>query len=59
MHSERLEENAGAPGSVPIEFLEPGEFQPRKIFDEQEIKALAASISEYETDASFICTSGD
>ena len=40
------EENARVPSSVPIEFLEPGEFQPRRLFDEQEIKSLAASISE-------------
>ena len=41
-----LEKNVEISSSVPIEFLEPGEFQPRKRFDEQEIKALAASISE-------------
>ena len=41
-----LEKNVGTSSSVPIEFLEPGEFQPRTRFDEQEIKALAASISE-------------
>ncbi len=40
------EGSAGAPSSVPIEFLEPGEFQPRRLFDEKEIKSLAASISE-------------
>ncbi|MGA0346302.1 MAG: ParB/RepB/Spo0J family partition protein [Alphaproteobacteria bacterium] len=40
------EESVGTPSSVPIEFLEPGEFQPRRLFDEQEIKSLAASISE-------------
>tara|TARA_B100000242_G_scaffold284137_1_gene247104 strand:- start:225 stop:1109 length:885 start_codon:yes stop_codon:yes gene_type:complete len=41
-----LEKNVETSSSVPIEFLEPGEFQPRTRFDEQEIKALAASISE-------------
>jgi len=32
--------------TVPIEYLSPGKFQPRRHFDEEEIKSLSASIAE-------------
>ena len=32
--------------SVPVEFLHPGRFQPRRIFDENELSALAESIRD-------------
>ena len=34
----------GTPRTVPIEFLRPSRFQPRRTFDEHDIEALAASI---------------
>jgi ParB family chromosome partitioning protein len=32
--------------SVPVEFLRPGRFQPRRVFDEDELSALAESIRQ-------------
>jgi len=32
--------------SVPVEFLHPGRFQPRRVFDEAELSSLAESIKE-------------
>ena len=29
---------------IPIEFIKPGPWQPRKIFDENELKSLSSSI---------------
>ena len=48
---EPLSENAGdvaprAPQSIPVDRIYPGRFQPRHRFDEDELKALAASIRE-------------
>lgn len=37
---------APRPLTLPISFLKPGRFQPRKNFDEREIDSLAASITE-------------
>lgn len=36
--------SGGAPYTLPIEFLQPGRYQPRKSMDEEEIKDLADSI---------------
>ncbi|HEX8375363.1 MAG TPA: ParB/RepB/Spo0J family partition protein, partial [Geminicoccaceae bacterium] len=36
-----------APQRVPIEFLSPSPFQPRRRFDEEELDALAASLREH------------
>jgi ParB family chromosome partitioning protein len=33
--------------NVPIEFLRPNRFQPRRVFDEEEIESLVASIAEH------------
>lgn len=48
-----LGEDAEAPGpaprglqAIPVEHVEPGRFQPRRRFDEDEIEALAASVRE-------------
>jgi ParB family chromosome partitioning protein len=35
-----------APQTLPIEFLQPGAFQPRRFFDEEAMKGLAESIKE-------------
>ncbi|HUY68809.1 MAG TPA: ParB/RepB/Spo0J family partition protein [Alphaproteobacteria bacterium] len=36
----------GAPAHLPVEFLSPGAFQPRRYFDEESLKGLAESIKE-------------
>jgi ParB family chromosome partitioning protein len=39
-------DKARAGKSVPVEFLHPGKFQPRRVFDEAELASLADSIKE-------------
>ena len=38
-------QNTARPQALPISFLHPGAFQPRKTFDDDEIQALATSIA--------------
>jgi ParB family chromosome partitioning protein len=41
-----VKEKVGAPRMIPIEWVQPGAYQPRRHFDEAAIKELAASIRE-------------
>jgi ParB family chromosome partitioning protein len=41
-----VKEKVGAPRMIPIEWLEPGAYQPRRKFDEEAIQELADSIKE-------------
>jgi ParB family chromosome partitioning protein len=42
----RESDSAGKSRSLPIAFLKPNRFQPRRVFDQDELKELAQSIAE-------------